>query len=61
MNRLEIFIDVLEKSLKKNGDKPITISHLLNIAKMVDKIEARQNSVEEDYFGNIGIDIYNGG
>ncbi len=35
-------IDILSKSVEKNGDKPLTTLHLLNIVKMCVK------SVEED-------------
>ena len=32
---LEDLIPVLEASIKKNGDKPLTLSHLLNILRMM--------------------------
>jgi hypothetical protein len=32
-----ILIDVLEASIKKNGDKPLTTQHLLNILKLVSR------------------------
>lgn len=33
----EELIEVLEASLKKNGDKPLTLSHLINILKLTEK------------------------
>jgi hypothetical protein len=39
---LETLIEVLESSIKKNGDKPLTLSHLSNILKMVLRIEEKQ-------------------
>lgn len=38
-NEFTVFIEVLENSIKKNGkDKPITLGHLLNIAKLANKV-----------------------
>lgn len=34
---LETLIEVLEASIKKNGENPLTNLYLLNILKMVDK------------------------
>lgn len=33
----ELLLETLEKSLEKNGDKTITISHLINIIKLIEK------------------------
>ena len=46
-------IDILEKSIKKNGDKPLTLSHLLNILKMVqrkkDKEEENLDLIQAEF------------
>lgn len=34
MNELDYILEILEESLKKNGDKQLTISHLINIIRM---------------------------
>jgi hypothetical protein len=34
MDEITTLIDILEESLERNWDKPITIKHLLNIIKM---------------------------
>ncbi len=34
---LDTLMEVLEASIKKNGEKPLTNLYLLNILKMVDK------------------------
>lgn len=49
----EILIEILEKSLEKNGDKPLTVRHLLNIAKLVEKIQ-EENSSKSDIFYEFG-------
>ena len=49
MDEFNLLIDILEKSIKKNGDKPLTVSHLLNMMKMVIRIEE-----EEDIY-DIGV------
>ena len=38
-------IDILEKSIKKNGDKPLTLSHLLNILKMVQRKKDKEEEL----------------
>ena len=43
----ERLIEILEASLKKNGDKPITISHLLNIVKMIEKDMQREGQLHD--------------
>lgn len=42
---LEDLIPVLEASLRKNGDKPLTISHLLNILRMMSRQAQAPESV----------------
>ena len=42
---IEILMNVLEKSIEKNGDKPLTMSHLLNIIRYTLKIQEK----EEEY------------
>jgi len=50
----DYLIDILEESVKKNGEKPLTNKWLLNILKMVTK-----ELEDEDNFPDISaIDIY---
>ena len=49
-NSLDILIDVLEKSVEKNGNIPLTTNHLLNILKMVDRM---QKQIEEDDYSEL--------
>ena len=51
---LEVLIDILEESLKKNGDKPITISHLLNIMKMTEKVVMKRAAMDDRMYGDDG-------
>ena len=37
MESLEYLLEILEASLKKNGDIPITTKHLVNIIKMAQR------------------------
>jgi hypothetical protein len=39
---------VLEASLRKNGDKPLTVSHLLNILKLVARQQREDEQQEEE-------------
>lgn len=39
---------VLEASLRKNGDKPLTVSHLLNILKLVAR-KQREDAQQEEH------------
>lgn len=43
METIEILIEVLEKGIEKNGEVPLTNKHLLNILKLVEKIEGENN------------------
>ena len=43
----DILIEVLENSVKKNGEIPLTNKHLLNILKLVSK----QQDYEDEYHG----------
>lgn len=43
----ERLMEILEASQKKNGDKPITISHLLNIVKMIDRDMQREGQLHD--------------
>lgn len=36
MEKWDLLLELLEASLKKNGNKEITILHLINMMKMVD-------------------------
>jgi antitoxin component HigA of HigAB toxin-antitoxin module len=43
-------IDVLEKSIEKNGEIPLTNKHLLNILKMAERMaEQEDNYTNMDY------------
>ena len=53
-NEWEVLIEVLEESLKKNGDKPITISHLLNIMKMTEKVVMKRAAMDDRMYGDDG-------
>ena len=35
--RFDLLLSLLEASIKKNGDKPITINHLINLMNMVNR------------------------
>ena len=50
----EVLIEILEESLKKNGDKPITISHLLNIMKMTEKVVMKRAAMDDRMYGDDG-------
>lgn len=45
MNELEMLIDILEVSVTKNGEIPLTNRHLLNIMKMAQR---NLNECDED-------------
>jgi hypothetical protein len=48
---IQILIEVLEHSVKKNGaDKPVTLGHLLNLVRLADKIEQKEAD-KNDYCG----------
>jgi|SanBayMetagenome_1026888.scaffolds.fasta_scaffold85367_2 ABC-type uncharacterized transport system ATPase subunit len=51
---LEVLIDILEESLKKNGDKPITISHLLNIMKMTERVALKRAAMDDRMYSDDG-------
>ena len=41
---IDILIEVLQNSVKKNGaDKPVTLGHLLNLIQLADKIDQKEN------------------
>ena len=50
-------IYVLEKSIEKNGEIPLTNQHLLNIIKLADEIEQQEYDdaqyYDYDYYGDI--------
>lgn len=46
-------IDVLEESVKKNGEQPLTNSWLLNIMRMAERWDARDK--EMDYFRHLAV------
>lgn len=53
---LEELIEVLEISVKKNGEKPLTNKYLLNILKLTqrrlnqEEIEAENYGLKQEYF-----------
>lgn len=47
MTNLETLRAVLEVSVERNGEKPLTNAYLLNIVKMVQRVQARrQESID---------------
>lgn len=52
MEGLSRLRETLEKSLKKNGDKPLTISHLINIIKLIEKQVDEEESRSDSYWDN---------
>lgn len=48
MDRFDIVVQILEKSILKHGEeKVLTLSHLLNIFKLADRIETANEEEEE--------------
>ena len=41
---METLIEILERSVSKNGEIPLTNKHLLNILKMVDRRSVLENN-----------------
>ena len=52
MDDFFILEEILEKSLEKNGDKPITISHLLNILRMIRRVQEEDAKYDYGCFDN---------
>lgn len=50
MEELERLRETLEESFKKNGDKPLTISHLINLIKFTEKQFDKEESCSDNYF-----------
>jgi hypothetical protein len=46
MDEFTILEDILEASLKKNGDIPITIKHLLNIIKKIKNVNEEYSKID---------------
>jgi hypothetical protein len=46
---IHILIEILEKSVEKNGVAPLTNQHLLNILKMVKKSQEKKFMGNEPY------------
>lgn len=44
---MEILIETLEASVKKNGSIPLTTGHLLNILKMVEREMEKQDRISD--------------
>ena len=56
MDELSTLKEFLEYSIKKNGDKPLTLQHLVNIIKKLEKQEEKNDFYSEhNYFDH---DIY---
>lgn len=53
---IDYVIDILEWSLKNRGDKPLTVSHMLNILKMAKKKEEKDE--HRSYLEGCAGDIY---
>jgi hypothetical protein len=51
-------LQILEASLKKHGDKPITVSHLKNIIKMAKRSQERQEQEIEQNFNEVHGDLF---
>lgn len=52
MTRLKI---VLEKSIAKHGNKPLTLQHLVNIIKMIQKEEIEEQEKFDEAFNRENI------
>jgi hypothetical protein len=50
MESLEYLLEILEASLKKNGDIPITTKHLVNIIKMAQR-NMEKDELQADMIG----------
>jgi len=50
MEKWDLFLELLQASLKKNGNKEITIQHLINMMKMVDKQTEEIDSRDYDAY-----------
>lgn len=51
MEKWDLLLKLLQASLKKNGDKEITIQHLINMMEIVDDKAEELASREYDVFG----------
>jgi hypothetical protein len=60
MDNIEDYlIEVLQKSIEKHGpDKPITLSHLLNIIKMAREIKAMKDDDAESFLDEIRNEVF---
>ncbi len=52
MEELGRLRETLEESLRKNGDKPLTISHLINIIKFIEKQVEKEESWSDNHWDN---------
>jgi len=55
----DYLIAILTKSLEKNGNQPLTISHLLNIVKLAKKTKTVQEQEEEDILEQAYTETFN--
>lgn len=44
---IDILIEILEKSVEKNGEIALTNKHLLNILKLADRIQEQEDRMSE--------------
>lgn len=47
--KIDILIEILEKSIEKNGEKPLTNKWLLNILKQANK-QIKRKEAEADFY-----------
>jgi hypothetical protein len=58
MNTFYIFIEILNKSVEKNGaDTPLTLGHLRNIANLAVKIQEKNDTKLREAWDEIEMDI----
>lgn len=50
MEKWDLLLELLEASLKKNGNKEITISHMINMMKMVNDKSEELSANEYDAY-----------
>jgi hypothetical protein len=57
MRELQKLKSIMIASVKKNGDKPITLSHLINMINMIEKEANRIDDREDDHGYGFNPDI----
>jgi len=58
MKFAHILAEILEKGIEKNGNKPLTTLHLLNIVKLCIKIEEKRCYKSEKLIEEAYMEIY---